>query len=367
MSTDSATPATRAKLARSVLQNNLHLRPGERIIVEAWTHTLPWAVAFAREARSMGAQPLIPYEDEGAYWDAVDGGQHQVLGKAAAHEWAALGKTDVYIHMWGPGDRVRLNKLPDSTANRLFAYNLGWYQAAAKAGVRGARMEIGRPYPTLARVYDVDESEWRDQLVRATMVSPAKMAKSAGPLVKALGTGRRIRIRDDAGTDLTLGLTRVPVRLATGESTPASRKLPFGSLLNLPGGSIRTALDMDVADGTIVANRTSYYDDGTAKGGVFRFQNGKLTSAEFARGEEQFTAPYKTGGKGRDRPGYLAIGLNPELHDTPQVEDIERGAILVSVGNSRGVGGSNPSPFSGFVVNVGATIEIDGKVVPLGR
>ncbi|HEV2165711.1 MAG TPA: hypothetical protein VGS23_01840, partial [Thermoplasmata archaeon] len=107
----SVSPAVRTRVARSVLTKNLLVKPGERVTVEAWTHTLPWAVTFAREARRLGAQVLVPYEDERAYWQAVDSGEGARLGKVAAHEFAALGKTDVYLHMWGPGDRVRLNAL----------------------------------------------------------------------------------------------------------------------------------------------------------------------------------------------------------------------------------------------------------------
>lgn len=367
MSNDPVSPTTRSKVARSVLKNNLRLRKGERVTVEAWTHTLPWAVAFAREARRMGAQALVPYEDEEAWWDAVDDGEDGVLGKAAAHEWAALGKTDVYIHMWGPGDRVRLNRLPPEQGNRLFAFNPGWYAAAAKAGVRGARMELGRPFPTLARAYGVDESEWRDQIIGATMVSPDDLRRAAAPLVRALGRGKRLRIRHDNGTDLTLGLARREVRPNTGRLTPAEIKRPFGMLMNLPAGSINVALDETVAEGTIVANRASYYDDGKATGGVLRFHRGKLAGAEFSRGQARFDVPFKAGGKGRDRPGRLGIGLNPALHNTPQVEDLELGAVLVSVGNNRGFGGKNASPFFGFVVNQGASVEVDGRPVPIGR
>ncbi len=361
MARKSVTPASRAKLARSVLTNNLRVKAGERVIIEAWTHTLPWAVAFAREARRLGAQTLIPYEDEAAYWDSVENGEDDVLGKPAAHEWAALGKTDVYIHMWGPGDRVRLNALPEKQANRLFQFNSEWYRAAAKAGVRGARMELGRPYPTLARAYGVNEADWTDQLVRATLVSPDALAATAAPVARALQRGKRFRIRDDAGTDLTLGLARRPPRTFAGRSSPADLKRPFGSMLTLPGGAVHVALDETVADGTIVGNRTSYYDDGRATGGVFRFRHGKLTHAEFERGQERFDAGFKIGGKGRDRPGRLSIGLNPQLHDTPQVEDGELGAVTVSVGGNRGYGGKNESPFFGWIVNAGATVEVDGR------
>jgi leucyl aminopeptidase (aminopeptidase T) len=367
MTSNPVRPATRAKLARSVLTNNLRLRKGERVIVEAWTHTLPWAVAFAREARKIGAQALVPYEDEEAWWDAVEDGEDAVLGKAAAHEWAALAKTDVYIHMWGPGDRVRLNRLPPAQGNRLFEFNPGWYTAAAKAGTRGARMELGRPYPTLARAYGVDESEWLDQVIRATLVSPDDLSKTAAPIMRALERGKRVRIRDEHGTDLTLGLTRRPVRANTGRLSPADLKRPFGMLLNLPAGTVSVALDESVAEGTIVGNRSSYYDDGKATGGVLRFHRGRLTDAKFASGQERFDGPFRKGGKGRDQPGRLTIGLNPELHNTPQVEDMEVGAVMVALGGNRGFGGVNPSPFFGWVINQGATVEVDGRPVPIGR
>ncbi|MFZ1024209.1 MAG: aminopeptidase [Thermoplasmata archaeon] len=362
MSDDHVSEATRAKLARSVLRNNLQVKPGERVVVEAWTHTLPWAVTFAREARRMGALPLIPYEDEGMYWDAVKAGDDKVLGKAAAHEWAALAKTDVYIHMWGPGDRVRLNALPEEQSNRLFAFNDAWYAAATKAGLRGARLEIGRPYPTLSRAYRYDLSKWTDQLVRASMVSPDKLERAINPVARALERGKSVHIHDNNGTDLTVGLAKRKVNTSTGRP---NLKKPFQMLTTLPTGSIRVALDESVADGTIVANRTNYYDDGTATGGVFRFRRGKLTDAEYERGGERFDKPYKTGGKGRDQPGLLGIGFNPELHNTPQTEDIELGAVMVSVGGNKFSGGKNPSSLFGWVINVGATVEVDGKALPL--
>ncbi len=358
--------ASRAQLARSVLTKNLAVRPGERIVVEAWTHTLPWAVAFAREARHLGALPLVPFEDEAAYWDAVDAGETKLLGKAAGHEWAALERTNVYVHMWGPGDRLRLARLPRGRAEQLFGFNDAWYRVARKAGLRGARLELGRPFPELAQAYRADLDVWTDQLVRATQVGPAALERAAAPIVRALERGRRLRIRGDDGTDLTLGLAHRRVFPMVGRPRVGDPKRPFDLLTNLPAGAVRVALDETVADGTLVANRTCYYEDGIATGAVFRFQGGKLTGHDFASGGERFDAPYKTGGQGRDRPGFLAIGLNPALHDTPQVEDLERGAVMVSVGGNRFWGGKNRSSLFGWAINAGASIEVDGRLVVQG-
>ena len=315
----------------------------------------------------MGAQPIVPYEDEDSWWDSVEKGEDAVLGKAARHEWAMLENTDVYLHMWGPGDRMHLNALDQARRERVFEFNPRWYKTAQRAGVRGARLELGRPYPTLARAYGVDQSEWLNQIVSAMMVTPDEMKKTAAPVVKALHRGKRLRIRDGNGTDLTLGLLGRPVQSEIGRSTLAERKKPFGSLIMLPGGSVRVALDETVADGTLIANRTTYYDDGKATGGVFRFRRGRLVESEVAEGQEHFDVPYKTGGKGRDRPGVLSVGLNPCLRNTPQVEERELGAVLVSVGGNSYQGGRNNSTFYGTVLIEGASMEIDGKPVSLSR
>ncbi len=357
--------STRSRLAKSVLTRNLKVRPGERVIIEAWTHTLPWAVAFAREARRLKALPLIPYEDEGAYWDSVDGGEFGVLGNASAHEWAALAQTNVYIHMWGPGDRVRLNQLPEKRSSQLFAFNEKWYATARKAGLRGARMEIGRPYPALAEAYGADLDAWSDQLVRATMVPPETLERAATPIARALERGRRLRIRAANGTDLTLGLARRRPVVSVGRPRVGDARRPFDLLTGLPAGAVRVALDERVADGTIAANRTCYYDDGTVKGAVFHFEGGKLTGTEFDSGEERFRGAFKSASKGRDQPGFLVIGLNPELHDTPQVEDLERGGVMVSVGGNAGWGGKNRSSFFGWAINAGASVEVDGRPLRL--
>jgi len=233
--------------------------------------------------------------------------------------------------------------------------------------VRGARLELGRPFPTLETAYGVDGRSWTDQLVAATLVDPKELERRAAPLVRALQSGKNLRITHSNGTDLTLGLAKRPVFAALGRPRVGDPKRPYDLLCNLPSGSIRVSLNESVADGTLVGNRTCYYDDGFATEPVFTFSNGKLTGHEFGRGAERFDTGFQKGGVGRDRPGFLAIGLNPELHNTPQVEDIEAGVALVSVGGNRYMAGKNRSPFFGWGVVAGATVEVDGRELPMPR
>jgi leucyl aminopeptidase (aminopeptidase T) len=356
-----------SRYARAVLTKNLQVKPGENVIIEGWSHSLPWASALAREARRLRAYPIVLYEDENSYWDSIAAKEDKILGAAPSHEWAALGKTDVYIHMWGAGDKLRFNSLPAARVGKLFAWNPAWYKAAAKAGLRGSRLEVGRPFPSLAKVYGVDEAEWMDRLVEATLVDPETLEAAGTPIARALERGRRVRIRDKHGTDLTLGLAHRKAQGEYGRITKAALKRPFGMLNMLPAGVVRVALDESVGEGTIVANRTSYNDTGGATGGVFEFRKGRLVRHHYdTGGSELFDTAFRAAGKGKDRPGYLAIGLNPGLHNTPQMEDREAGAITVSVGQNGFLpGGKNTVGFTGIVVNVGATVEVDGKPLRL--
>lgn len=361
-----STPTREAKFARAVLTKNLKVKPGENVIIEGWSHVLPWATALAREARRLKAFPLVLYENDEAYWDSVDAHEDAVLGANPSHEWAALAKTDVYIHMWNAPDRIRLEKLGNARGEKILGWNPAWYKAAAKAGLRGSRLDIGRPFPSLAKVYGLDQDAWMDRLVDATMVDPDEMIAAARPIGRALQKGKRIRIFDDNGTDLTMGLAGREPRVDAGRVSAADRKVPFGMLSILPAGVLRVSLDETVADGKIVANRPSYNDVGMSTGGVFEFQGGRLVRHHFDEGASFFDKPFKTGGKGRDRPGYLGIGLNPKLLNTPQLEDREAGALTVTVGNNQFVpGGKNKSRFGGIIVNSGARVEIDGKPLTL--
>jgi leucyl aminopeptidase (aminopeptidase T) len=354
------------RLARQVLTVRLHLKPGENVTIETYPSALPWALGFVREARRLGARPLLHYEDERSYWAAVEEGRFDAIGQPGDHEWAALAKTDVYIYFWGPEDAARLETLPEATFGKLVAFNSKWYEVAQRAGVRGVRMGIARVTVPNARHWGVSLDAWRKEMVNAALLDPKQMVSNSRKLEKALERGHTARIRHPNGTDLTLALAGRKPRVDLGWVTAASRRVRFGSMASVPDGCVYVAIDEATADGTLVSNRMSNLFGAPVRGGRWTFRGGRLVGQSYADGAASVREAYAKGGKGRDRPGMLEIGLNPCIRMSPGMEEGERGAVTAFVGNNVGYGGKTRSNFIAHLTVAEAELSIDGRTVVRG-
>jgi len=354
------------RLARAVLSVRLGLKSGENVTIESYPTALPWALGFVREARRMGAHPLLHYEDERSYWTAVDEGRFDAIGHASAAEWAALEKTDVYIYFWGPEDLGRLQKLPSATFERLTAFNSKWYELAGRAGVRGARMGIARVTETNARRWGVSPDRWRAELVRASMTDPKSFVRDAEKVRRAFERGNHVRIRHSNGTDITLALAHRKAHVDLGWVTPASRRTPAGWMASVPDGCVYVALDESTAEGTVVANRDSGLFGERVQGGRWRFRGGRLVRQGYSLGAASVRAAYSRGGKGRELPAILEVGLDPSIRISPNLGENERGAVSTYVGGNLRIGGTTRSSFMAYLTVGGAELSVDGRTVVRG-
>jgi len=352
------------RLARGVLRQRLRVKPKECVTIETYPGSLPWATGFVREARRLGARPLLLYEDERSYWTGVEEGRAGVIGSPGDNEWGMLTGSDVYIYFWGPEDLARRRRLPERVAEKLVAFNSKWYETARKAGVRGARMGIARVTPRNARVFGVPYATWREQVVTASLRDPGELRASAAKVATAFERGRSVRVRHPNGTDLTLALAGRPPQVTIGEVTPESRRSRFGSMASVPDATVYVAVDESTADGVFVANRRTTTVSGLPReGGRFTFRDGALRRAAFRRGGAGFRADFRAAGAGRERPSFLEVGLDPALRATPLLEEAERGAVTVGVGGNAGFGGKTRVDFLAYLTLADAELSIDGRVV----
>jgi len=361
-------PETPSKLqrdaARNIVTKYLKVRAGENAIIESWNHTMPMATAMVDEVRRVGGKVLFFYNDEDAWWRAIDRKQSKLLGKSIASEWAALTATDVYVNFWGPGDTDRIEKLPDKPGNEAFASNWPWYEVARKAGLRGVRMTAAFVTEGRAKEWRVDLAQWEESMLRASLIDPGETAKSGARLCKALSRGKKVRITHSNGTDVEVALAGVAPRLQDGRPHPYHKgDSPSGMLQQIPAGTVDVALDSETAEGSFHANRRTNIWWNWHAGGTLEFADGKLTSYSFEDGEEEFVRQYKNGTTGKDRTSVLKLGLNPAVQDVPNLETVEGGSVSLQIGRNQYLGGTNGSSFFTWFSLAGSEIAIDGTPV----
>jgi leucyl aminopeptidase (aminopeptidase T) len=355
--------------ARNLVNNYLHVKPGENVIVESWTHTLSMSSAMVDEVRRVGGSAFLAYENDDAWWRAVERKQARLLGRLSGPEWAALKAADVYVQFWGPADAARIQKTPEKILDAWATGWVGrWYTLARSTGLRGGRMSVGWVTDSRARHWGVSKERWRNGLLEACLADPKEMAASGRRLARAFSGTRKVRITHPNGTDVEVALAGVPPRVYDGYPHPKNKAYMGSDMMaNFPDGRLRIPLDAQTAEGRIVSNHRSYdeawFPWATYSGGVFEFSHGKLSSFSFEEGEAAFARRYAQGKPGKDRTGLLSVGLNPKIRDMPYFEPLERGCVQLVVGANNINGGSKSPNDTGSVTLAGSEISVDGTPV----
>jgi len=368
----SESPSTLERTAaRQLVEKYLRVKPGENVIVEAWTHTLAMSSAMVDEVRRAGGRALQVYEDDDAWWRAIDRKQAKHLGRLSDPEWAALTAADVYVQFWGPSDSARVEKTPEKD---LDAWATGWverwYTTARSRRLRGGRMTVGWVTDSRARHWGVSQERWREGLLRGCLADPKEMAATGKRLSRALSGTKSIRITHPNGTDFEVALAGTPARVYDGFPHPGDKSYRGSDMMaNFPEGRLQVPLDPTTGEGRIVSNYPSYDDSwfpwAAYSGGSFEFSGGRMTAFSFEKGERAFAKRYAAGGPGKDRPGLLTIGLNPKIRNAPSFEPRERGCVQLVVGTNNVQGGAKSPNDTGSLTLAGSEISVDG--IPIIR
>ncbi len=350
----------RRSAAHNLVTKSLKIKPGESVIVESWSHSVPVATAVVDEVRRAGGVPLLFLEDESAYWNAVDREQTQLLGVMGSAEKAALKHADAYVMFWGPGDSERFNTLDMKTSDELTAWNDSWYEIVRATGLRGVRMGVGFATESNARQWGTTVDRLNREILEASSVDPQTMVKVGKRLQRSLQGGRHLRIQHANGTDLQVALAGKPSRLHTGVPGKFARNDIYGMMANYPDGRLPFVLDGKTAEGTIRSNLPTWTPWWKNGGGRLEFHDGRLTKYSFKMGQERFRESFEGGTEGRDRAGVLTFGLNPALKNVPSMHQDELGVISLQIGRNIGFGGANHSSFMDWVSLEQADVSVDG-------
>ena len=352
-------------LARVVLDWYLAVRAGEAVTIETWSHALPWARPFVVEARRRGAEPSLVLEDEEAFFRTVA----LPPSRRAAHRVPSVSAkvaegTDVYVYFPGPEAFHRLLGLTDpDLATVLTHHGPSWWRAARRSGLRAARLAISIATPAAAERYRYDLASWQREILRASLIPPDRLVRTAASIVRPVSRARRLRIRHYNGTDLTVGI--VPHTAVVEDGRIDREDLRSGRVwTQVPTGLVAVPVAEGRGDGRWESNRPVYnrFAEPPVSDGIhFEFVRGRLRDYAFERGGPAFAAAYGRGGRGREVLGAVTFGLNRGISRAPELGELAWGTVGLWLGDNRAAGGRHRSRFRYVTTLSGADIDLDGR------
>lgn len=351
--------------ARSVLTRSLGLRRGQTLLIETFAHTLGVADVLAEEARNLGVRPIVLYAP-GSLFAPARGVPPDHLYAITRVESAAAQTCDAFIHLPpSPADLDRRDRMPPAYRRAFEARRHEWHRLLVRHLVPSVDFLAAGATEESARRFQVRPGDWEKESLRASSVPPALIRKEGLPLLRRLEAARRVTVSHPNGTRLELGLLgRAPY---LDDGAISREDLAHGRVgTTVPGGYLAVALHERVANGRFVSNRPSRYRSGIVGGLSWTFRGGRVTHFDAARGRDLVAASYRKAGPERVRPALLEIGLNPEVHDFPLAEDLERGVVTLYIGHNDDFGGRTRGTYRQYALLRGADLSLDDTLVLKG-
>jgi len=297
------------KVARKVISETLRMKKGETLTIESWNNGLPFARRLVVEARRIGAIPVVVFEDESAYVEGVRVTPKDVLGSMGRHEYGLLAGSDAYVFVPGPpigaySPRLSRQEVADSTK-----YNRSWYEAAKKAGLRGARFPYGYVGKEYARLIRKRPEEVARHQLRASLADFSSISASGRAIGQALQDGAQ-------GTLLTAGgklefALRGELEIQDGvvdeEDVASSYNMAY-----VPPGYLSKEVDPTSAKGTVSLS-PAVTRLGLLTDAELEFEGGKVVRWK-SRGSSKMLAELVQAVEPERRAlSFVTLGLNPSM------------------------------------------------------
>jgi leucyl aminopeptidase (aminopeptidase T) len=216
-----------------------------------------------------------------------------------------------------------------------------------------------------------------EQYERALFIDYAALADRQRKLVDLL-RGRRIRLTDLQGTDLSFTVARdAHFHLGNGDASREfiARHARPGSArdreVELPCGAVRT-VDVDDAEGRLLVPDQLF--EGRMVGTLrVEFQAGRIRRLASDHHAGVVAALWEQASGDRDVIGEFNLGTNPALRPLPDVPEIPYfgygdGVVRISLGDNFESGGRYRSTFHHWLFLTDATVTADGRpIVEQGR
>ncbi len=357
-------------LAHQVLDVCIRLKPGERVWVNSWDHTLELAYSLAWECEKRNCPVVVTVQPEDLWLRSLAEGPLDLVDGLPAHQAALLSETDVYIYTLGPRHPIPWEKIPEDRRKLatfwFFEKNKfveQWKNISRRRKVRMLGVEATLATPERARVLGLDHVEWSKVMFDGCLANYHEVERRGKALLPTLAGKGAVHITTPHGTDFAFKLDRRPVDIGDGLSS--EEWALQGRVVFLPAGGVEVSADEESAEGKVVFDSPilSLVKEGKIEKLSLRVARGRMTESSAASRGEAFDRFIEEGKGDADRFGFFGFGLNQKLRHGFTQDDKVLGGVTLGFGDNSDKAGRNKADRGFWASMRDATVTIDRRTM----
>jgi aminopeptidase len=252
------------RLAEVLVTHSLQVRPGDKVLVEAFDIPPEATAHVVRRLGEAGALPVVETRQNRVLRELYSAATEEQMRLIGELELERMKQMDCYIGLRGGPNATELSDVPP---DRMALFQkLWWKPVHGEQRCTHTRWVVLRwPTPSMAQSAAMSTDAFEDYYFRACCMDYARMEAAVEPLRERMRRAREIRLVSP-GTDLTLDKGEIDVIPCTGRR-------------NIPDGECFTAPLRDRVNGTIAFNTVTVYQGKTFENVRLALERGKIVDA----------------------------------------------------------------------------------------
>lgn len=314
-----------AKLAKQVIEYSVSLKPGEKILIEAWDGAEDFVSEFVKAAQRAGGYSYVSLHNAKIQRDLLMGITEEAMKAWYEYEAARMKGMDAYIAI---RRQENIYEYADVPADKMAIYNK--YYGKLHYGHRLPNTKwcvLRYPNSSMAQLSGMSTESFEDFYFAASCIDYKKLNDIACALNKLCAATDKVRIIAP-GTDLTFSIKDM------------CQEESLCGIFNRPCGETGMNIVQGTANGTIRYNIPSGYQGFVFTDVELTLKDGEVVKA-VSNNTELMNRILDTD-EGARRIGEFAIGFNPMI-SKPITDTLFDEKMVKSLHFTPGNGGENRS------------------------
>ncbi len=346
--------ARHEQLAHVLTRHSTALRPGEKVLIDAFDVPDEFVISLVRAVRNAKAIPFVQVHRARITREMAIAASEPQLEISSALELARMKKMDAYIAIRGSHNITEMSDVPEDRMQLI----MGKMRPVLDWRINRTKWVVLRwPTPAMAQQAQQSTEAFEDFYFKVCTLDYARMAPGMKALKALMDRTDRVQIKGP-GTDLRFSIKGIGAVSCGGDR-------------NIPDGEVFTAPVRDSVEGEITFNAPTIYQGIAFENIRLAFAKGKIVDATGSNTEA--LNRILDSDAGARFIGEFAIGFNPHiLHPMRDILFDEKiaGSFHFTPGQAYSEGGNgNKSRIHWDMVNIqrpdygGGEIWFDGKLI----